>query len=178
MGRTDTGQVVLTLQSSQGHQPFQYNGQNVITTLFTFSCQGQISMMAQGRKFAWQVDGSDTIAPEVIGGDDIPMVLLMPSEELADMTEGGGSSGTRKVKRNKYTEGRQPRCGRSPPELRASVRPGARGTNPNGCGGPTTWWIVPDFDFGSACDAHDDCFGETWIPLTFVDAEANAILLG
>ncbi|KAI1771146.1 hypothetical protein F4818DRAFT_450028 [Hypoxylon cercidicola] len=147
---TSHGDAVLT-SSSTGTTAVQRDGQSIVTSVFGVDCQGRITVIQDGSQYIWDIsaDGSST----AFTPDTTPSRTMI-AYSLQQQAR------TRILRRNKYTEGKAPRCPKNPPGLVAKVFPGAPDLNPNGCGTKNGIDYVPDFSFGECCNAHDNCYDD------------------
>ncbi|KAI0387449.1 hypothetical protein F5Y04DRAFT_274302 [Hypomontagnella monticulosa] len=150
---TSEGDVVLTT-SSTGTTTRKENGSEFTTSIFGVECDGHITAAHGGSQYTWDIstDGTSTAFTASI----VPSKKTMIAYSLRRKAES-----RRKLRiRNKYTEGIAPRCPKEPPGLVARAFPGARPPASNGCGPAKGFNPVPNFSFGSCCDAHDICYDD------------------
>ncbi|EJD34849.1 hypothetical protein AURDEDRAFT_188920 [Auricularia subglabra TFB-10046 SS5] len=163
LGRSSNGDVVVVSASSNGQTPVTIGGVEVVTTLFTVSCQSYISTgLSDGTSYVWT---TDTLYATLAVGDankDNSIFTLpsrQPPPETVEQRKRAESAGiSRRRPLGSYSDGAAPRCPNWPRSLWANDRPGARGYNPNGCGSGAMSSFIPQFNFGECCNRHDDCF--------------------
>ncbi|KZV96551.1 hypothetical protein EXIGLDRAFT_732982 [Exidia glandulosa HHB12029] len=159
LARTSAGEVILVSVSSEGHNPVDVNGVDVVTTLFSITCEGYISasstLTSPATSYIWDTDSTYGTLLEGEASRE-GSIFTVPARSPPSSTPDQRKRAKRLL--SSYSSGSAPRCRSWPPRLWANVRPGARGLNPNGCGsGATSQWI-PQFNFGGCCNDHDNCF--------------------
>lgn len=147
--KADSGEVVFTTESTQGTVQ---NG--IITTVFSVSCTGYLKAIADGVHYTWTTtkNGAElVVTDETTAGT----VVTLPRDARTPIST---SKTTSKRGRTYAQSGGVPRCPNTPDDVIATLKSGARGNNPNGCGSKTD--VVPDWNFGRCCDGHDNCFDD------------------
>lgn len=147
LARTSTGEVILVSVSSEGHNPVTVNGVDVVTTLFSITCEGYISasstLTSPATSYIWNTDSTYGTLLEGEASRE-GSIFTVPARSPPSSTPDQRKRAKRYL--SSYSSGSAPRCRSWPPRLWANVRPGARGLNPNGCGsGATSQWI-PQFN--------------------------------
>ncbi|KAH6982682.1 hypothetical protein EDB80DRAFT_864055 [Ilyonectria destructans] len=147
--KADSGEVVFATESTQGTVQ---NG--IITTVFSVSCTGYLEIIADGVTYTWTTTKNGA---ELVVADEttVGTVVTLPRDARTPIN----TSKTASKRSRTYAQmGAVPRCPNTPDDVIATLKSGARGNNPNGCGGKTD--VVPDWNFGRCCDGHDNCYDD------------------
>ncbi|KAF7552337.1 hypothetical protein G7Z17_g4405 [Cylindrodendrum hubeiense] len=151
--KADSGEVVFTTQSTHGSVQ-----NNLITTIFSVSCGGEMEIVVDNTSYKWRStdDGSELI---VADGTNHGTIVLLPKDAFTPLET--VPAPTPKMRRTYAAEGSAPRCPNRPADIIATLKSGARGNNPNGCGSDNgIGSYVPDWNYGTCCDGHDNCYDE------------------
>lgn len=166
----DTGNMTFLTSSTNGAEV-----QGRSTTVFGVSCKGFLTVVYGSTSYIWTATNSSTVATPGTPDND-GMYLL--DANLRTPLNTSPTSGTRRRRGANYAEyGEAPRCPNYPTNVLSVVRSNARGLNPNGCGpaNGVESKLIPDLNFGSCCDAHDNCFDNC--PTTYLES-CNQDFLG
>ncbi|KAH6866202.1 hypothetical protein B0T10DRAFT_554126 [Thelonectria olida] len=144
--KASSGEVVFTTASTEGSVR-----DSLITTIARVSCKGYVSIEVDGTSYTWK--GTDDGTELTVGtGYDTIVVLPKAARTPLDTITNN--------RRSYAAAGKAPRCPNAPSEVVAHLKSGARGNNPNGCGPANGVDLVPDWNFGRCCDAHDNCYDD------------------
>lgn len=159
----ESGRVIFTEESSKG-QAFAdlrgTDGQRFITSLFTYSCDGKLSMgIIGGLEYEFSLVENALYARPTntnsVPGTSRKALLYKAPDNLPPIP----TTESTLDKRQYSTGGMAPRCPNTPRGLKAIVNPKAtRKPEVNGCGPNNGVDWVPDFNFGQCCNEHDLCF--------------------
>lgn len=147
----------MVKKSSLGQKLTKIDGQMVMTTIWTATCDGRMAVGTTTSQYVWQPSGQFTVAQSGTASGAKPFVLLAKTSTVK--------------KRNQYQDGDYHRCISQPRPLFAdvAVKP-KRPPQSNGCGSGSTAAWVPDLDFGHCCDGHDLCYGTSISHLVLSDS--------
>ncbi|KAK3934181.1 hypothetical protein QBC46DRAFT_462771 [Diplogelasinospora grovesii] len=141
------GEVVFASSSTNGKVVGR-----LITTLFSATCKGFLTAQQGTTTYVWKGTADGTLMTAGTSANDT--IVLLPK---AGFSMPGAKAVSR---RGKAEQGDAPRCKNAPQDVIAVLRKGARGNNPNGCGPANGVDVVPDWNFGRCCDAHDNCYDD------------------
>lgn len=149
LARDASGNILLSKKSSKGQTLTKIDNQNVVTTIWTASCDGRMAVGTTTTQYVWAVSGLYTVAQTGDASAAKPFILIAKT-----------TTSSKNKKRNEYQDGAYHRCIEQPRPLVAdtAVTP-KRPAQSNGCGSGSTAAWVPDLDFGHCCDGHDLCYG-------------------
>lgn len=153
-----SGNVLVTSSSSNGQTSYSDGaGHSLVTTIFTFSCTGFISIADAGTTYTWETNSSNNTVMVAGTPDTSSAILLLPST-AASSSSVSSSNSTLSRRNDPYTEGAIGRCPNNPANLISRPFPNARTMQYNGCGSGSTAEWIPQFNFGQCCDMHDYCY--------------------
>lgn len=141
-----SGKVGFATRSSNGQDYIQDNGDEYVTTVFSLSCQGEMSAgIIGGDQFEFNMNDDNRIIARLASGtakrDDLPWYKKIPVIGGEIVRLFGPTPNLDRCPNKPHLIAKQ----KSPPDF-------------NGCGaagGPK----VPDANWGYCCNAHDICFG-------------------
>ncbi|TPX12355.1 uncharacterized protein E0L32_007002 [Thyridium curvatum] len=143
------GDMTFTTGSTQGVVK-----NRLITTIFNVDCFGMLTVTQGTTTYIWKATDKGTNATP--GAPNNEGIVILPKSMRNPIPP---RPSKRDLEERTYAEeGFSPRCFGAPSNVFAVTKVDARKPAANGCGSGALGKLVPNWNFGSCCDAHDYCF--------------------